>query len=71
MLGIPIIRTTVLLGFCRDNGRENGNYCSILRLYRDNGKENGNYYIEVSLFWEMTRVCAGVRSSPDEKIPKP
>ena len=31
-----------------DNGKENGNYCSvigyILGLYRDNGKENGNYY---------------------------
>ena len=25
----------------RDNGRENGNYYSILGLYRDNGKENG------------------------------
>ena len=28
----------------RDNGKENGNYYSILGLYRDNGKENGNYY---------------------------
>ena len=31
-----------------DNGKENGNYCSmigyILGLYGDNGKENGNYY---------------------------
>ena len=26
-----------------DNGKENGNYNSILGLYRDNGKENGSY----------------------------
>ena len=35
-------------GAYRDNGKENGNYYSIighiLELYRDNGKENGNYY---------------------------
>ena len=24
--------------YCRDNGKENGNYYSILGLYRDNGK---------------------------------
>ena len=37
-------------GLYRDNGKENGNYYSILGLYqgilglyRDNGKENGNY----------------------------
>ena len=39
------MKTTILgLGFS-DNGKENGNYYSILGLYRDNGKENGNYYI--------------------------
>ena len=39
------METTILgLGFS-DNGKENGNYYSILGLYRDNGKENGNYYI--------------------------
>ena len=27
-----------------DNGKENGNYYSILGLYGDNGKENGKYY---------------------------
>ena len=40
-------------GLYRDNGKENGNYKSILGyilgiilgLYRDNGKENGNYCI--------------------------
>ena len=32
-----------ILGLYRDNGKENGNYCSLLGLYRDNGKENGNY----------------------------
>ena len=26
----------------RDDGKENGNHCSILGLYGDNGKENGN-----------------------------
>ena len=26
-----------------DNGKENGNYYSILGLHRDNGKQNGNY----------------------------
>ena len=27
-----------------DNGKEHGNYYSILVLYRDNGKEHGSYY---------------------------
>ena len=27
----------------RDDGKESGNYYSILGLYWDNGKENGNY----------------------------
>ena len=35
-------------GIFWDNGKENGNYYSImgyiLGLYRNNGKENGNYY---------------------------
>ena len=37
----------VILGAYWDNGKENGNYCSILGLCWDNGnngKENGNYY---------------------------
>ena len=33
----------------RDNGKENGNYYSIigyiLKLHRDNGNENGSYYV--------------------------
>ena len=37
-----------MLGLYRDNGKENGNYYSImgyiLGLYGDNGKENGSYY---------------------------
>ena len=33
------------VGLCRDSGRENGNYYSVLGLYTDNGKENGNYYL--------------------------
>ena len=36
--------TASIFGFSRDNGKENGNYYSILGLYdKDNGKENGNY----------------------------
>ena len=27
-----------MLGLCWDNGKENGNYYSMLELYRDNGK---------------------------------
>ena len=35
-----------VLGFgYRDNGKEHGNYCGILRSCRDNGKEHGNYSI--------------------------
>ena len=33
-----------ILGIYWDNGKENGNYYSILVLYWENGKENGNYY---------------------------
>ena len=37
-----------------NNGKEHGNYYSILGLFRDDGKENGNYrddwgYIGVTL----------------------
>ena len=34
----------VYVGLFGDNGKENGNYYSILGLYGDNGKENGSYY---------------------------
>ena len=33
---------TRILGLYGDNGKENGNHCSMLGLYGDNGKENGN-----------------------------
>ena len=33
-----------IAAFSGDNGKENGNYYTILGLYRNNGKENGNYY---------------------------
>ena len=33
-----------------NNGKENGNYYTILGLYRDNGKENGNYYTILGLY---------------------
>ena len=45
------METTLLsiMGLCRYNGKENGNYYSItgciLGLYRDNGKEKGDYYL--------------------------
>ena len=32
------------------NGKENGDYYSILGLYRDNGKENENYYGILGLY---------------------
>ena len=28
----------IIWGLCRDNGKEHGNYCSILGLCRDSGK---------------------------------
>ena len=38
-----------ILGYIglRDNGKYNGNYCTIVYwgLYRENGKENGGYYL--------------------------
>ena len=33
-----------MLGFYWDNGKESGNYYSILGLKRDNGKGHENYY---------------------------
>ena len=36
-------------GLYSDNGKEKGNYYSILGLYIDNGKENRNYY---STYWD-------------------
>ena len=45
-----------ILGLCRDNVKENGNYYNriigyILRLYRDNGKEHGNYFNNRVYIW--------------------
>ena len=34
-----------------ENGKENGNYYSMLGLYWDNGK-NGNYYSMLGLYWD-------------------
>ena len=33
-----------------DNGKENGNYNTVLGLYGDNGKENGNYNSVLGLY---------------------
>ena len=41
-----------LLELYWNNGKENGNYCSLLGLYWDNGKENGNYYSLLGLYWD-------------------
>ena len=30
--------STGIMGFCRDNGKSNGNYYNIKGVYRDNGK---------------------------------
>ena len=42
------------MGFCRDNGKEIGNYDItvgyILGLYRDHGEENRNYNIRKTSF---------------------
>ena len=32
------MESAIVYWFFRDNGKENGNYYSILGLYRDNGK---------------------------------
>ena len=42
-----------ILGFYRDNGKENGNYYSVLgsiKFYRDNAKENGHYCSVVGFY---------------------
>ena len=48
-------------GVLWDNGRENGNYYSILGLYGDNGKENGNRFQTV----ESTQEEKGHQASRD------
>ena len=44
-----------ILVLYKDNGKENGNYYSILGnilgIYEDNGKENGNYYSIFGFYW--------------------
>ena len=43
--------TTVvyILGLYRDNGKENGSYCSVMRYYnRDYGKGNLSYCVTMS-----------------------
>ena len=39
-----------MLGLSWDNGKERGNYYSLLGLYRDNG-ENGSSYSMLGLCW--------------------
>ena len=46
--------TTVYWGVRWDNGKENGNYYSILGVRWDNGKENGNYYsVAAPVSWQF------------------
>ena len=51
----PRPRLSIVSGLYWDNGKENGNYYSILRLYRDSGKENGNYYSILGLYRDNGR----------------
>ena len=43
------LEALVLVGLCRNNAKDNGNYHIILGfimgLYRDDGKEHGGYYL--------------------------
>ena len=43
-----------------ENGKEHGNYYSIVGLYWNNGEENGNYYSILGLYWKN-----GTNSSRD------
>ena len=48
------VETTIVnWGYIRENGKQNGNYYSILGLYRENGKE-----METTI-WGLGRVSAG------------
>ena len=38
-----------------DNGKENGNYYRILRIYWDNGKEDGNYHRILRIYGIMAK----------------
>ena len=53
------------MGLYRDNGKENGNYYTIIGytmgLYRDNGKENGNYGL--ALEYCSRRSCPQLRAA--------
>ena len=49
-----------------DNGKENGNYCSILGLYWDNEKENGNYCSILRNPWLRFWVVELATSTPKE-----
>ena len=52
------------LGNCiRDNGKENGNYYSILELYRGNGNKTGNFYSILGL-----GLCGGNRKENGKLI---
>ena len=58
LFGVPS-RVPLILRLYWDNGKENGNYYSIIRyivgIYWDSGKENGNYYsiirYIVGIYW--------------------
>ena len=69
--GLPRISTEprfhigVIHGLYRDNGKENGNYYSILGSYRDNGKLNGNYYSIMGYALGFYSGYIGYRQSPD------
>ena len=43
IIGFILGLLRIYWGLCRANGKENGNYCSMLGLYRDKGQEKWNY----------------------------
>ena len=45
------IETTIEYWVILGNGKENGNYYSILGLYWDNGQDNGKYDRILGLYW--------------------
>ena len=45
------------------NGRENGNYCSIMGLFWDTGKEHGNDYSIIGYTRFILRIQANLEGS--------
>ena len=52
------------MGLYWDDGKENGDYYSILGVYWDNGKENGDYYSMLGLYWGYIGMMEKKRETP-------